>query len=852
ITALRQLPGNATLDGRGTTTVVIDTGIDVDHPFFGPDLNGNGVDDRIVYQWDFANNDADASDMNGHGSNVASIIGSQDGSYYGVAPGTNLIVLKVFSDTGVGTFGYLEQALQWVLAHREAYHIDVVNMSLGDNGNWTDSFSRYGIGDELAALAQTDTIMVAAAGNNYLQFGKMGVAYPGSDPAVIAVGATWAANFGGPWTVSTGATNYTTGADQIAAFSQRSTDLVDTFAPGARFNGANASGGITTMQGTSQAAAFVSGAAALAQQIAQRTLGRDLSTGEFAQLLRHTGDLIMDGDDEVDNVVNTGEKFPRLDMVKLADAIAHLGDSTPGAGGNTGGGSPAAPLALQGASGVYNVQLSAGSALTGREFGNFQLGKAAGVVYGDTDRSGSLGAGEQGLGGITVFLDDNGNGLLDAGEHSVISAADGSFSFDALHAGATTLRVLAPAGYVPTVPDALQFNVTSGLNASGLNIGLAPVNHAPVGQPDHYSTRPGQLLTIAAPGVLGNDSDADGDTLHVTAIDPSGLQGSIAQFADGSLQFTPTAGFSGSTSFLYYLSDGVGGTASATVTIDVVNHAPVAGADVFTVHAGQVLNVAAPGVLGNDSDADGDALHVTAIDPSGLQGSIAQFADGSLQFTPTAGFSGDTGFTYYIADAYGGTAQGTVTIHVLPPTLVANDDTVTIDEDTVARVDVLANDTVGVGASLSLGTAQHGTVALAQDGRVVYTPTADFNGDDQFAYTVHSADGASASATVRVHVNPVNDAPVFDAIANQVVAEDGTLSLDLHAHDVDDTRLRYALLQGPGGMTLDPDSGHLSWQASDLPAQTVRVQVSDPSGASDVRQFTVSVQLGRLVVTAFE
>ena len=214
------------------TTVVIDTGIDLNHAFFGPDLNGDGIDDRIIYQYDFANGDNNASDVYGHGSHVASLIGSQDALYQGVAPGTGLIALKVFEDSGRGYFSYLEQALQWVIANHDAYHVGVVNLSLGDGGNWVDDFSRYGLGDEFAALAQTDVIVVAAAGNNYLQFGRMGVAYPASDPAVIAVGATWAADFGGPWTVSTGATNYSTGVDQIAAFSQRDTALLDTFAPG--------------------------------------------------------------------------------------------------------------------------------------------------------------------------------------------------------------------------------------------------------------------------------------------------------------------------------------------------------------------------------------------------------------------------------------------------------------------------------------------------------------------------------------------------------------------------------------------------------------------------------------------
>ena len=71
---------------------------------------------------------------------------------------------------------------------------------------------------------------VAASGNSYNQFNHMGVAYPASDPAVLAVGGTWTGDFGGPWTVATGATDYTTDADRIAAFSQRSDTLLDIFA----------------------------------------------------------------------------------------------------------------------------------------------------------------------------------------------------------------------------------------------------------------------------------------------------------------------------------------------------------------------------------------------------------------------------------------------------------------------------------------------------------------------------------------------------------------------------------------------------------------------------------------------
>ncbi|MFM7437007.1 MAG: Calx-beta domain-containing protein, partial [Snowella sp.] len=117
------------IKGKNYSTVIIDTGIDLNHPFFGPDANNDGIADKIIYQYDFADNDNNASDKNNHGSHVASIVSS-------VAPDTNLIVLKVFKDGGSGSFADLEKALQWVNANANTYNIASVNLSLGDSQNW--------------------------------------------------------------------------------------------------------------------------------------------------------------------------------------------------------------------------------------------------------------------------------------------------------------------------------------------------------------------------------------------------------------------------------------------------------------------------------------------------------------------------------------------------------------------------------------------------------------------------------------------------------------------------------------------------------------------------------------------
>lgn len=314
----------AGINGQGFTVVVLDTGIDRDHPFFGPDSDKNGVADRIVAQYDFASKDADASDRSGHGSHMSSIIASSDSQYPGVAPGANIIHLKVFEDDGGGSFQYVEEALQWVVANLDNYNIASVNLSFGDNGNYNEPIRSYGIDDEIETLAGNDVAVVTAAGNNfYASQSDRGVMYPAADPNVISVGAVYSSDVGSV-SYSNGANANSTGADRIMPISQRHETLTSIFAPGGPIAAANADGGTMTLQGTSQAAAHVTGAIALAQQLAVRELGRRLSVGELENLLASTGKSIIDGDDEQDNVENTGLVFKRIDMNALGKAIASM------------------------------------------------------------------------------------------------------------------------------------------------------------------------------------------------------------------------------------------------------------------------------------------------------------------------------------------------------------------------------------------------------------------------------------------------------------------------------------------------------------------------------------------------
>ena len=312
---LGSIPEFAGIDGSGFSAVIIDSGIDLDHPFFGEDTNNDDDDvaDRIVYHQDFANNDMEAEDNDGHGTHVSSIVASEDDIFTGVAPGANIIHLKAWdNDTDnspENVFARVEQALQWVVTNVENFNIASVNMSFSQKDRLgsipyteeTTLSDTLGIDDELAALNARGVIVVSTAGNSFTRTNQQNVAYPAADPNTLAVGSVGDGSGG-------------TTADQISGFSQRDANLTDIFAPGQWITAANVGGGTIAKQGTSMAAPHITGMAVLAQQLKQQANNTQLSPDEFGQLLYDTGTPI---NDPVTGVTT----FRRADMLALAQEI---------------------------------------------------------------------------------------------------------------------------------------------------------------------------------------------------------------------------------------------------------------------------------------------------------------------------------------------------------------------------------------------------------------------------------------------------------------------------------------------------------------------------------------------------
>lgn len=283
---------------------------------------------------------------------------------------------------------------------------------------------------------------------------------------------------------------------------------------------------------------------------------------------------------------------------------------------------------------------------------------------------------------------------------------------------------------------------------------------APIAQNDTFVTSQNQVFTANAPGVLGNDSDPNGDALSAQLLETVS-HGSLTLGSDGRLVYTPTSGYVGVDQFTYRVQAGGQNSNTATVVIYVErrNSAPVANNDAYRVAADKELAVAAPGVLTNDTDRDGDALQAN-LESNPTLGAVVLDPNGALQYTPF----GDTGvdhFRYTATDGLSTSAEATVSVTIDPPTNlapVAKDDTFSMKKNTVVSLAVLANDSDSDGfvepSTVTIVNApSHGTTVVKPDGTIQYTPTLNYRGTEVFTYLVYDNDGtASNVATVRVNV----------------------------------------------------------------------------------------------------
>ncbi len=426
------------------------------------------------------------------------------------------------------------------------------------------------------------------------------------------------------------------------------------------------------------------------------------------------------------------------------------------------------------------------------------------------------------LDGDTISITEI-NGIALTGGVQTISVTNGTVNVDA----SDNITFTADAGYNGAV--SFDYTISDGSLTDTATVSgtISAVNDAPTALNDTLLDGVEDSTTaILNTDILSNDSDLDGDAISISAINGTALTGGVQSISvtngtvnvdvSDNITFSADTDYNGAVSFDYTISDGsLTDTATVSGTISAVNDAPVAVNDTLLNGAEDsttaILNA---DMLSNDSDLDGDAISITAINGTTLVGGVQSIsvtngtvnidASDNITFTADTNYNGAVSFDYTLSDGSltdTATVSGTITAVNDAPTAV-NDTLLNGVEDSTSAIlnaDMLSNDSDLDGDAISIthidGTlltggvqsisVTNGTVNVDASDNITFTADADYNGAVSFDYTL--SDGSlTDTATVSGTITAVNDAPVAVNDTNGV--EDSTsaiLNTDILSNDSD-------------------------------------------------------------------
>ncbi|EPP1865301.1 tandem-95 repeat protein, partial [Vibrio parahaemolyticus] len=390
---------------------------------------------------------------------------------------------------------------------------------------------------------------------------------------------------------------------------------------------------------------------------------------------------------------------------------------------------------------------------------------------------------------LTVSLENNSNGyfVLVGNEVKLTQAGVDAVNNDELNLKDLTISASVSDGVNPTASDSDSLIVNRVNDAPTVENAIA----------DQELSEDFDAYTIDLNEVF-KDSDSS------LEFSVSGNSNVLVSIENGIVTISPTADWNGSETLTFTATDPSGESISQTVNFTV---APVADivADTATVVEDTPTIIK---VLGNDTFEGDDQVVSLDTNNGPANGTVSVNPDGSVTYTPNDNYHGADSFTYIVTS--GGVSESTtVNVDVTPvnDAPVAKDDIATTQEDTAVTIDVLPNDTDIDGDTLRIDSASvpsdQGTVEIV-DGKLVFTPAENFNGDAEITYTVTDGE-LTDEAKVSVTVNPVNDAPTIKVDAVESITENAvstdTVVATLTVRDTDtpEDRLTVSLENNSNG-----------------------------------------------------
>ena len=415
------------------------------------------------------------------------------------------------------------------------------------------------------------------------------------------------------------------------------------------------------------------------------------------------------------------------------------------------------------------------------------------------------------------------------------------------HGNAALIAATGTFSYTPNPNyfgfDTFVIQACDGVNCSTstVHIQVNGINDAPVAQPFSLVTSE----DLAVQGAFTFIADPDLTGLVFTTPEGNTISG-LTINADGTYTYTPPLNYSGTQSIPVQGCDAQNSCASALLTVQVnaVNDLPVVANKNFSFIEDAVFQSS---VSSGNSDAEGSSLtYTSAVQPIG--GSLDLNVDGSFTYTPFANWFGNESIAIQVCDNQGGcsTLQLNLTVTGVNDLPTISNTTYNTNEDVAfsGNLNSIATDIETAALNFSITTtASNGTVNNSPNGSFIYTPAANFFGEDFIAVTACDASNACVSANITFNVSSVNDSPIAQD-RSITINEDESTSGMLVISDADHASLVVSIVQGAqNGQLIINNQGQYSYtpQANYYGLETITVSVCDALNACDAATITLQI-----------